>query len=189
VAHLRGDLADPDLALLWVAPTSSVTAPFLPWWIGTRSVPPEYGPHRYLTQDAGETFLNPAFREREASASANRLFSRLMYLACGEPGRDLPRVTRTLNDLEARLRAEIAEVERVAALALAEDRALGRGVLTRHSHARATEAMHIGAGLVAGLDAERRARSPSPSLPPGGVNDGEATVNCLIGGDPDVPAP
>ncbi len=187
VAHLRPGLADPDLALLWVAPTSSVTAPFLPWWLGTTAVPPEFGPHRWLTQDAGSTFLNPDFREAEGSASANRLFSRLMYLACGDPARDLPAVKRTLEAFEARMRAEIDEVEAVAALALAQDRVLGRGVLTRHSHARALEAMTIGAGLVAGLDAQRRARDPAPPLPPGSVNGDGATVNCLADGDPDLP--
>ncbi|HSG87777.1 MAG TPA: C69 family dipeptidase [Pseudomonadales bacterium] len=187
VAHLRAGLADADLALLWVAPTSSVTAPFLPWWIGTTAVPPEYGPHRYLTQDAGATFLDPAFQLHEATEFAGRLFTRLMYYACDAPAQRLPRVTGALSAFEARMRAEVDDIERIATLALAEERGLGRGVLTRYSHARAAEAMTIGRGLVAGLDAEVRAAGGFPPLPAGGVNDGDATVNCLVDGDPDVP--
>jgi hypothetical protein len=47
VVSLHADM-DPDLIRIWVAPTSSVTAPFNPWWLGVKSVPPEYGLHRYL---------------------------------------------------------------------------------------------------------------------------------------------
>lgn len=186
VAQLRSDLPHPDLALLWVAPTSSVTAPFLPWWIGVERVPAEYGAHRYLTDGAGATFLNPAFQLREATEFAGRLFTRLMYHACSDPERYLPRVTEALEAFEAESLATRAEIEEVARLAHAEDAALGRGVLTRYALARAERALIIGRGLVAGLEIETRgALGP---LPAGGVNDAVRTVNCLADGDPDEPA-
>jgi hypothetical protein len=52
---------DPALLRIWVAPTGSVAAPFIPWWLGVESIPPEFGIHRYLTKDAASTFLNPDY--------------------------------------------------------------------------------------------------------------------------------
>lgn len=60
VACIRDDLPNPDLATLWVAPTGSVTAPFIPWRMGIEEVPPE---HRYLTKDSPSTFLDPDYQD------------------------------------------------------------------------------------------------------------------------------
>ena len=56
VAHLRDTLEYQELGLLWVAPTGSVTAPFIPWHMGAQQAPPEYRQHRYLTKGAASTF-------------------------------------------------------------------------------------------------------------------------------------
>lgn len=58
VAHLRKEVPS-DLGALWVAPASSVAAPFIPWHIGVTEVPPEYREHRYLTREADATYLTP----------------------------------------------------------------------------------------------------------------------------------
>jgi dipeptidase len=54
VAELDLSVPDPELATLWVAVTSAVTAPYLPLHIGTQSIPPEYRQHRYLTHNAAK---------------------------------------------------------------------------------------------------------------------------------------
>ncbi len=43
VAYLKEGLPHQELAALWVAPTGSVTAPFIPWRIGVQDVPPSSG--------------------------------------------------------------------------------------------------------------------------------------------------
>lgn len=186
VAHLRDDLAHPELALLWVAPTGSVTAPFVPWWIGVQEVPPEYGLHRYLTEDSGPNFINPEFQLQEATEFAGRLFKRLMYYTCAFPEEQLERVQTTLTAFEAKMHEQRPRVERMAALAYAEDPSLGRELLTVYSQARARDAMDLGRGLLAGIETEVKTRHgiPKPSAD-SNINAGGVSVNCLIGADPD----
>lgn len=191
VAHLRDNLAHPDLALLWVAPTGSVTAPFIPWWIGTRDVPAEYGQHRYLTEGSGPNFINPDFQLREATEFAGRLFKRLMYYTCAHPEELLDRVQGILSAFEDDIRRDLPDIERAAALAYTGgEPETARTLLTRESHARAAEALAIGRDLVAGISTEVRLRHGIPAAPQtGDINDGGGAVSCLVGADPDrVPA-
>lgn len=81
VAHLRRGLGG-DLATLWVAPTGSVTSPFVPYRVGVQEVPPEYRQHRYLTKGAATHFLHPDFQSQEGTRFAGRLFKRLLYHTC-----------------------------------------------------------------------------------------------------------
>ena len=187
VAHLRDDLTHPELALLWVAPTGSVTAPFVPWWIGSRDVPPEYGQHRYLTEGSGPNFINPDFQLREATVFAGRVFKRLMYYTCAQPEEYLDRVQDTLTAFENGIRTDLPHIERAAALAYtAGEPETARALLTRESHARAAEALAIGRDLVAGIGTEVRLRHGIPPAPTSsGINDGGHAVSCLVGADPD----
>lgn len=187
VAHLRDDLPHPDLALLWVAPTGSVTAPFVPWWIGTRDVPAEYGQHRYLTEGSGPNFISPDYQLREATEFAGRVFKRLMYYTCAFPEEQLDRVQGTLTAFEDDIRTGLPHIERAAALAhAAGEPETARTLLTRESHARAAEALDIGRNLVAGIGTEVRLRHGIPAAPEtGGINDGGRAVSCLVGADPD----
>lgn len=188
VAHLRRNLPHPELALLWVAPTGSVTAPFVPWWIGVQDVPPEYAQHRYLTEGSGPSFINRAFQLQEATEFAGRLFKRLMYYTCAFPEQHLARVQGTLTAFEGRMLAQVPRVERIASLAYAEEAALGREVLTAYSKTQADQALELGRGLVAGVEAEVKARHGIPEPPPAAdINAGGVSVNCLVGADPDRP--
>ncbi|MDX1650811.1 MAG: C69 family dipeptidase, partial [Myxococcota bacterium] len=144
VAALR-DEAHPGLRLLWIAPTGSLTAPFLPWRIGVREIPPEYRQHRYLTRESGSTFLHPDYQLQEATRFAARTFKRLLYWTCADPERFLPEVTGALADFENRLLAEQADLEAVARrLYDAGDEALAGRVLTFYAHARAEDALALG---------------------------------------------
>lgn len=187
VAHLRDDLAHPELGLLWVAPTGSVTAPFVPWWIGTREVPAEYGLHRYLTEGSGPNFINPDFQLREATEFAGRVFKRLMYYTCAYPDELLVRVQDTLTAFEDGMRTDLPDIERAAALAYTGgEPETARTLLTRESHARAAEALAIGRDLVAGIGTEVRLRHGIPPAPPAdSINAGGQAVSCLVGADPD----
>lgn len=188
VAHLRPELPHPELSLLWVAPTGSVTAPFIPWWIGVQSVPPEYGEHRYLTENAGPTFLNPAFQLQEATEFAGRVFKRLMYYTCAHPEEQLERVQSTLTAFEAGMLSRVPRLEATAMLAFDQDPALARELLTDYSHARAAEALNLGRDLVAGIGAEIRVRHgvPAPAAKED-INAGGTSINCLVGANPDRP--
>ncbi|MFN2329260.1 MAG: C69 family dipeptidase [Chromatocurvus sp.] len=187
VAHLRENLPHPDLALLWIAPTGSVTAPFVPWWIGTREVPAEYGQHRYLTEGSGPNFINPDFQLREATEFAGRVFKRLMYYTCAYPEEFLDRVQGTLQAFEDNIRTGLPHIERAAALVhAAGESASAQTLLTRESHARAAEALSIGRDLLAGIGTEVRLRYGIPLMPrKGAINDGGPAVSCLVGADPD----
>jgi len=154
VAHLRRGLSHPELALLWVAPTGSVTAPFVPFRIGVQEVPPQWRQHRYLTRDAGSTFLHPDYQLQEATRFAGRLFKRLLYYTCARPERFLPEVTEALEAFEARLRGEQPALERTAALLYEQgEEELARRALTEHSTRRADDALRLGEALLASIEA------------------------------------
>lgn len=156
VAHLRQDVR-PELRTLWVAPTGSVTAPFVPWRIGVDSVPPEYGKHRYLTKGEATRYVTRDWQIREATLFAGRLFKRLMYFTCDRPEKFLPEVTEALTAFENRLIAEQPQLEETAlSLYDANKPALARKVLTRYSHTHAEEALELGGALLASIEARTR---------------------------------
>jgi len=156
VAVLRNDVRR-ELRTLWVAPTGSVTAPFIPWRIGVTSVPPEYGKHRYLTKGESRRFLTEDWQIQEASLFVGRLFKRLMYFTCDRPSKFLPEVTEALTAFEDRMIGEQADLEATTMLLYeaGQERLAGQ-TLTRYAHTAAGEALELGAALLASIEARTR---------------------------------
>jgi hypothetical protein len=180
---------DPALIQIWVAPTGSVAAPFVPWWLGVREVPLEYGMHRYLTKGAASSFLNPDFQVQEATDFVGRTFKQVLYYTCEAPRTYRPQVTRMLTGFEDASMADLAWVE-AAARALIDDdrRAEAEQLLTHYATTRAGAALELGEAMTAWLHAHleltRGLREPTSEQ----INDpGGETVNCLVGADPDRP--
>lgn len=156
VARLRQGVR-PEMRTLWVAPTGSVTAPFLPWRIGVSAVPPQYGKHRYLTKGESRRFLSEDWQMREATLFAGRLFKRLMYYTCERPDRFLPEVTEALTAFENRMIDEQTDLEETAITLLdAGKPELASQVVTRYAHERAEEALAIGAALLGSIEMRTR---------------------------------
>ncbi|KAF2792712.1 peptidase U34 [Melanomma pulvis-pyrius CBS 109.77] len=193
VVSLRADM-DPDMIRIWVAPTGSVTAPYVPWWLGVKddAVPPEFGEHRYLTKDAASSFLDPDFQLQEASLFAGRLFKRVLYYACSNPDEFLPIVTSMLEGFENQSRSDLSYIEKSAQVLIdVGERGVARELLTFYSQTRAGKALDVGNALVGVLDSyiklTEQWRAPTGTQ----INDageGAETVNCLVGIDPDRPA-
>ncbi|KAM5343578.1 hypothetical protein ACJ41O_012115 [Fusarium nematophilum] len=191
VVSLRAGV-DRDLLRIWNAPTGSASAPFVPWWLGVQSIPPEYGEHRYLTTGASSSFLNPDYQLQEAAEFAGRVFKRVLYYMCSDPQRYLPLVTDVLTSFESASRAQVEGwVEKTARTMIEQgERKAAQSLLTYYSHTRAAEALEIGHTLNNALDGyiklTGRWRGPKGSE----INDrgeGNETVNCLVGYDPDQP--
>lgn len=156
VAVLRDDVPAP-LRTLWVAPTGSVTAPFIPWRIGVVSVPPEYGKHRYLAKGESRRFLTRDWQIQEATQFAGRLFKRLMYFTCDRPDKFLPEVSETLAAFEDRLIREQEELDTTAlALFDADEQRLAELAVTRYLHDVADDALQLGTALLASIEARTR---------------------------------
>ncbi|KAK7429175.1 hypothetical protein QQZ08_004390 [Neonectria magnoliae] len=192
VVSLRAGV-DRDLLRMWIAPTTSVASPFVPWWLGVQSVPPEFGEHRYLTTGASSSFLNPDYQLQEASVFAGRVFKRVLYYMCSAPKTYLPVVTTMLTGFEAQSRTQVSDwVEKTARVLIAQgQREAAQKLLTFYSHTRASETLQIGQTMVQSLDGYIKLtghwRDPKGSE----INDageGAETVNCLVGYDPDQPA-
>lgn len=183
---------DPDLVRIWVAPTGSVAAPFNPWWLGVQDIPLEYAQHRYLTKEAASSFLDPDYREQEATEFAGRTFKRLLYLTCSAPDTYLPIVVGALEAFEADSLDDLGWVEAAArGLKEAGDRETALAVLTHYATTRAEKALELGNVMVDAV--ESHLRLTGGLEPPKGdlINDqwqGGETVNCLAGADPDRPA-
>lgn len=147
----------PELNLLWVAPTGSVTAPFIPYRIGVQSIAPQFGKHRYLTKGEATRFLKHDWQIQEATEFAGRTFKRLMYFTCDRPKEFLPEVTTTLQAFEHRLIEEQAVVtETASALYAAKKPDLARRYLTDYSAERGRQALHIGNALLNSIETRTR---------------------------------
>ena len=180
---------DPDLIRIWVAPIGAVASPFVPWWLGVQRVPMAYGEHRYLTKDAGSSFLNPDFQAQEATDFAGRRFKQVLYYMCAKPDIYQPVVTRMLQGFEQQSRDNLPWVENSArTLIRAHQRGAAQRLLTFYSTTRAVDAMSLGATLVDGLDAYSRLVTGLARPQGAQINSpGGETVNCLVGADPDKP--
>lgn len=204
VVSLSADRKDPGLYRLWVAATGSLAAPFVPWYLGVESVPPEFGEHRYLTTGSSSSFLNPGFQLQEASLFAGRLFKRVLYYMCALPEVLHPLVTDMLTAFEAESRADVdgetgggggsgdGWVEKSArALIEKGEREAARKLLTHYSHTRGAEALRLGRTMVDALDGYVKLSGQWRDPVGDDINDageGDETVNCLVGINPDKPA-
>jgi dipeptidase len=157
VAHLRGGLSQPEMGILWVAATGSIAAPFVPYWIGTQSVPPEYGKHRYLSTHESEAYVTKDFQIQEASDFAYITFKRLMYYTCDQPQKFLPEVTEALTAFENESIAGAARMEAMAGtLYHAGEAGMARAVLTDYSTERARDGLQLGKALLGSIEARHR---------------------------------
>lgn len=190
VVSLHADI-DPDMYRIWIAPTSSVAAPFIPWWLGAESIPPELGEHRYLTKDAESTFLNPDYQLQEASLFAGRLFKRVLYYMCSAPRAFLPIVKQGFIGFEDQSRKDIEWVEKAAKLMIANgERNSTRSLLTHYSHTRVNEALDIGKSMVNALDSYIKLSGEwrNPEGNQINISPNGEPVNCLVGIDPEEPS-
>lgn len=157
VAQLEQNTTWSDFLTLWVAPTGSVTAPFVPYWLGNTDVLPEYRKHRYLTKGEATRFVTPDFSVQEASQFAGRLFKRLMYYTCDAPDRFLPEVTEAMTAFENESMSQVADIEeRARALYLGGEPGLARDVMNDYSLARSEEALELGEALLGSIELRHR---------------------------------
>jgi len=200
VAELDDSVPDPELRTLWVAVTAAVTAPYIPLHIGTRSVPPEYRQHRYVTHGSASEYLDPQFAEQEATEYATQTYKRLLYVTCARPATYLEPVTRAFEGFEAGILGELGGVEREAADAYARgapDEA--QRVLTAAGDRWATEGLALGRYLLDRQLAQSRAdggiHEPEVEIPPGVTSSAQSQdmslrgpvsardrINCDLGG-------
>ncbi|MGB3314739.1 MAG: C69 family dipeptidase, partial [Albidovulum sp.] len=124
--------ADPALHMMWHATTGPVAAPFAPVFLGQADVPPEYGPHRYLTVGESHRFVDMRKavsggldtvskipQPREAHRSAFYESKRLMYLIQLLGTDALGRVTAAFETRERLLANQTGSHLRIAETALA----------------------------------------------------------------------
>ena len=156
VAALR-DNGRPEMNLLWIAPTQSVTAPFIPYRIGVSEIAPQFAKHRYLTKGEATRYLTDDWQIREATEFAGRTFKRLLYFTCDHPEKFLPEVTEALTAFEDRMIGEQPEVAETAeALFAAGKDELAKEFLTAYSRERGHEALDLGNALLASIEARTR---------------------------------
>lgn len=156
VAHLRSKLHS-DLGLLWCAPSSAVTAPFIPYWIGVEEALPEFRRHRYLTAGEDRRMISNEWRGLESTRYANRVSKRLLYLVDEHRDKFLPEVTEALGAFEDRLLLEQAAVEQTARILLeAGETELAREYLTRYTQTEAANGLRLVEDLATGVEARSK---------------------------------
>jgi len=147
----------PELNLLWIAPTGSVTAPFIPYRMGVQSIAPQFGKHRYLTKGEATGFITEDWQIQEATEFAGRTFKRLMYFTCDHPEKFLPEVTEALTAFEDHLITEQAQVVATAETLFAANKTgLALDYLTEYSATRGAEALALGNALLDSIEARTR---------------------------------
>ncbi len=152
VAHLRSRPRR-ELGILWVAATSSLTAPFCPWYIGAAHVPAEYGKHRYLTEDEAAAFIKPQWQGVESTRYAFRVYKRLFYLTKEHEENFLPEVTEALTAFESRLIDRRHTVERTAdVLYEAGETQLAQEYLTEYCNNATMRGLRLGEALADSIE-------------------------------------
>jgi len=157
VAHLRRGVHS-DLGVLWCAPASPLTAPFIPYRLGITDVPPEFKRHRYLTAgEASRELIDPNDRGLESTRYAFRSCKRLFYLATAHRKQFLPEVTQAVEAFEDRLLEEQQTVERTALKLLeAGEPELARRYLTYYSQTEADRGLRLVEALANSLEARTK---------------------------------
>jgi dipeptidase len=156
VAHLRQGV-HAEVGALWVAGASPLTAPFTPFHLGVRDVPPEFKRHRYLTAGEADRFQDEDRQGLESTRFAFRTYKRLFYLTKEHEKRFLPEVTEALEGFESKLIAEQSTVERTAEkLFAAGEPELARQYLTYYSGNEALRGMRLADDLAASIEARTR---------------------------------
>jgi len=143
IAHLRTDRRK-QLGILWVAPASPLTAPFIPLRLGMTDVPPEYKRHRYLTEDEAAAFMDPNYRGLESTRYAFRACKRLFYLVHEHRDKFQNQVVDALTAFENKLISQQELVERTArTLYQAGQDDLARHYLTYYGKTEALKALRL----------------------------------------------
>ena len=152
--------------VLWHAPIGSIAAPFTPFFVGSGSVPPEFGAHRYLTAgedarfmvaDEDTTVLSTVPQRVEATRSAVHTFKRLLYLLAEHHELFLPEVTPVWEAFEAEQATLLLDaVQSADALLAAGKPELAERLLTQHSTTQALRSLDLGEAMVAGMEARSR---------------------------------
>ncbi|MCV2872693.1 C69 family dipeptidase [Defluviimonas sp. WL0050] len=173
--------SDPALYMMWHAATGAIAAPFAPVFLGQSTIPPEYGPHRYLTTGESHRFMDLrkavsgntdtvslVSQAHEAHRSAVQEAKRLMYLMQLLGPEALGRATGVFEAHEARLARQTAAHLRIA------DAAVAAGltddmmeILGAFSTGALLAGLRAVAGLSAGFEVELSARDLtwSPGTP------------------------
>ncbi len=153
VAQLT-DNGRPDMNLLWIAATGSVTTPFIPYRIGTTTIAPQFGKHRYLTKGEATRFVTPDWQIQEATEFAARTFKRLMYYTCDHPEIFLPEVTEALTAFEDRLIADQESVvDSANAMFAAGKDDLAYRYVTEYSAQKGKDGLQLGHALLGSIEA------------------------------------
>lgn len=144
----------PEMNLLWIAPTGSITSPFIPYRIGVQKIAPQFGKHRYLTKGEATGFVTPDWQIQEATEFAGRTFKRLMYFTCEHPEKFLPEVNEALTAFENHLIAEQETVVETAdSLFDAGKSELAKRYLTDYSWQSGQDGLRLGNALLASIEA------------------------------------
>jgi dipeptidase len=170
VAHLR-KMQRAELGVLWVAATTSVTAPFVPFRLGVTDVPPEFKRHRYLSAGEAERYMDKAWQGVESTQYAFQVFKRLFYLTSEHQDKFLPEVTASLTSFEAGLIAAQPAVERTALkLYEAGEPELASTYLTYYSNTEAMNGLRLAEALSSSIEARTKLqfgiRQPQTSAAP-----------------------
>jgi hypothetical protein len=157
VAHLQEE-ANSELTTLWVAATTPVAAPFIPYRIGVTEAPPEFGKHRYLTEGENYRFVDQEFQGIESTHYACRLGKRLYYLMMEHREAFYEEVVETYRGFERGLIAREDSVKRTAAILYESGQTeLAREYLTYYSLTEAMNGLRLMEALAVGIEARTKA--------------------------------
>jgi dipeptidase len=154
------------LRVMWHAPVGAVTAPLVPVFMGMTTVPPEYGPHRFLTAGEASRFhdrrkavtrpnsVSSVPQGAEITRSAMQVFKHLMHAVFQDHACHLPLVQAHWRAHEAAFAAELPDLLRTAEILLdAGEARLATRLLDEHARTRLLGTLDDAEHLLRGLEA------------------------------------
>ncbi|TIP25882.1 MAG: peptidase U34 [Mesorhizobium sp.] len=165
VAQLKEGVRN-EMQLLWVAPTSSVTAPFIPWRIGVGEIPAEYRWHRYMTKGAASNYLTAEYAQQEATEYAFHLYKRLLYYTCSRRDEFYDEVVGTLTAFENHMIDDQAWVEQSAeGMFERGENDSAKKLITYYSGVQAMRALDLGNALLSSMEQRTKLLQGIPQPP------------------------
>jgi hypothetical protein len=165
---------DDRLRYLWHCPVGPVAAPFVPVFLGSDTIPVEYGPHRYLTEGEAARFhdlrkaiaqpdsLSLISQSREISRSAFQIYKALLHVVFMDHETLLPLVSSLFRETEKRVAEELKERMTAAKILFDGGRAdLATQLLTEFSTHHLIKNLNTAEYWLRALEARHRIINPT----------------------------
>jgi len=168
--------SDNRLRYFWHCPVGPVVAPFVPVFLGSKTIPREYGPHRYLTEGEAARFHDPRkaiaqpeslsviSQSQDISRSAFQIFKALMHVVFLDHGTLLPLVSELFRQREKHISRDLHDhIRAIEILMRNGEEDLAMNMLSQFSAHHLIQNLNLAEYWLRALEARHQILNPDDS--------------------------